>query len=106
MLTTLPASSAVGPFWNFTIVLSVQAASAVVSGLPSDHLAPALVWNVQVRPSEDSCQLVAKSGSIWSLRRLYWTRYGYMASNESLASVLLVVNGFSDAMVAGVPSRR
>ena len=73
MCAMAPAEFAVGPFWNLMFVLRVQATSAAVSGLPSDHLAFGRVWNVQVFPSGLSCQLVAKSGTNWSLG-LYWTR--------------------------------
>jgi hypothetical protein len=44
------------------VVLIVQAASAAVSGFPSDHFAFGARWNVQVRPSGEVCQLVANSG--------------------------------------------
>src|SRR5512142_3012984 len=75
MCAVVPAELAVGPLANFRMVLNVQAASAAVSGFPSDHLAFGWVWNVQVRPSALSCQLRAKSGTNWSFW-LYWTRYG------------------------------
>ena len=75
MCATSPAVLAVGPFWNLRMVLYVQAASAAVSGLPSDHLAPAWVWNVQTRPPSLCCQLRAKSGTNCRLL-LYCTRYG------------------------------
>src|SRR5262249_60181799 len=75
MWAVVPAELADGPLWNFRMVLNVQAASAAVSGFPSDHLAPGCVWNVQVRPSALSVQLRAKSGANCSFG-LYWTRYG------------------------------
>ena len=53
------------------IVLIVHAASAAISGLPSDHFAFGLVWKVQVRPSGEVVQLVAKSGSMASVLVLY-----------------------------------
>ena len=56
-------------------MLMVQAASAAVSGFPSDHLACGRVWKVQVRPLADSLQLVAKSGTI-SKFALYWVSCG------------------------------
>ena len=70
-----PAAVAVGPFTYFSSMLMVQAASAAVSGFPSDHLAFGRVWKVQVRPSGDSVQLVAKSGTI-SRFALYWVSWG------------------------------
>ena len=59
---TLPAHSPAGPFWYLMMVLTVQATSAAVSGFPSDHFAFGARWNVQVRPSGEVCQLVAKFG--------------------------------------------
>ena len=63
MCATSPAELAVGPLWYFKIVVKVQAASAAVSGLPSDHFAPLTVWNVQTLPPSVTVQLVAKSGT-------------------------------------------
>ena len=48
--------------WYLTSVLIVHAASSAVSGLPSDQVAPGLVWNVQVSPSFEVSHFVAKSG--------------------------------------------
>jgi hypothetical protein len=75
MCAVVPAELAVGPSANFKMVLNVQATSAAVSGLPSDHLAFGWVWNVQVRPSALCCQPRAKSDTNCSFG-LYWTRYG------------------------------
>ena len=44
---TSPPRFAVGPLLNLMIVLIVHAASAAVSGLPSDHFAFGRVWDVQ-----------------------------------------------------------
>ena len=75
MCATYPAELAVAPSANFKMVLKVQAASAAVSGLPSDHFAFGWVWKVQVRPSGETCQLRAKSGTIFSAG-VYWTSSG------------------------------
>ena len=70
-----PAELAVGPLTYLRIELIVHAASAAVSGRPSDHLARGRVWKVQVSPSAECCQLVAKSGTMFRLA-LYWTSSG------------------------------
>src|ERR1700693_4128979 len=70
------AVSDVAPAAYLTIRLPVQAASAAVSGLPSDHLPPALRWNVHVSPSDECDQLVAQSPSSFSLGP-YCTTWGY-----------------------------
>jgi hypothetical protein len=44
------------------MVLTVHTTSAAVSGFPSDHFAFGARWNVQVRPSGEVCQLLAKFG--------------------------------------------
>ena len=63
------------PFWYLKMVFTHHTASSAVSGTPSLHLPPGLRWNVQVRPSFDSSQLVAQSGAI--LRPgPYWTSCG------------------------------
>ncbi len=67
MCASRPAHWPAGPFWYFITSLIVHATSAAVSGFPSDHLACGPVWKVQVRPSEEVDQLVAKSGTIRSL---------------------------------------
>ena len=51
-------AAAASPY--LTSVLIVQAASAAVSGLPSDHFAPGCVLNVQVLPSCEVSQLSAQ----------------------------------------------
>ncbi len=66
---------AVAPLAYFRMVANVQAASAAVSGLPSDHFAPGWVWNVHVLPSGLTDQLRAKSGTNFSAG-LYWTSSG------------------------------
>jgi hypothetical protein len=70
------ARYAAGPAAYLTMVLPVHAASAAVSGLPSDHFPPVFRWKVQVLPSEDCVQLVAHSPSIFSPGP-YWTSCGY-----------------------------
>ncbi len=74
------ASSAVGPAAYLTIRLPVQAASAAVSGLPSDHLPPGFRWNVQVSPSAECDQLVAQSPSSFGPGP-YCTSCGYSITN-------------------------
>ena len=69
------AVSAVGPAAYFTIRLPVHAASAAVSGFPSDHLRRRFRWNVQVSPSALCDQLVAQSPSSFSPGP-YWTSCG------------------------------
>jgi len=61
MWATRPAAFAAVPFWKVTSVLIVNAASAAVSGFPSDHFAPGRVWNVHVFPSAEVSHFVAKS---------------------------------------------
>ena len=73
---TLPDHAPAGPFWYFRMVLTVQATSAAVSGLPSDHFAFGARWNVQVRPSGEVCQLVAKFGMNLYVCRSYCTSEG------------------------------
>ena len=75
MCATYPAELAVAPFANFRMVLKVQAASAAVSGLPSDHFAFGWVVKVQVRPSGEVVQLRAKFSTIFSAG-VYWTSVG------------------------------
>src|ERR1022692_1949890 len=75
MCSSRPAHCPAGPFLYFMTSLMVQATSAAVSGLPSDHFAFGTVWKVQVRPSAEADQLRAKSASIPSLE-LYWTSCG------------------------------
>ncbi len=70
------AQLAAAPLRSRTIVLMVQATSAAVSGLPSDHTAFGTVVNVHVRPWLDSFQLEAKSGSKSRLCKLYWMILG------------------------------
>ncbi len=41
----------------------VKATSRAVSGTPSCHFMPSLIWNVHVRPSSEVSQLVAMSGA-------------------------------------------
>ena len=61
--------------WYLTSRLHVQAASAVVSGVPSDHLPFVWTLNVQVRPFFDVVQEVAQSPTIlYDLS--YWTSVG------------------------------
>ena len=55
--------------------LHVQAASALVSGFPSDHLPFVCTLNVQVRPSLDVDHEVAQSGTIL-YDVSYWTSVG------------------------------
>src|SRR2546423_7780190 len=104
MCATRPAAFAAVPFWNATSVLIVQAASAAVSGCPSDHLAPERVWNVQVFPSFETPHLVAKSGANFSCLS-YWTRNGYTYMKVVYASWLKATNGFSESIRELVPSR-
>jgi len=67
MCSSRPAHWPAGPFLYFMTSLMVQATSAAVSGLPSDHRARLTVWKVQVRPPSDADQLRAKSGAMPSL---------------------------------------
>src|SRR5450432_10160 len=91
------ATAAVGPFAYLTIRLPVQAASAAVSGFPSDHFPPGLTWNVQVSPSDDCVQLVAQSPSSFSLGP-YCTSWGYSITKALYDCDSMATNGFRESM--------
>ena len=65
MFVMFEAQFPAGPFWYLITVLNVNAASAEVSGFPSDHVAFEGRWNVQVKPSELVSQLFAQNGTMW-----------------------------------------
>ena len=91
------ATAAVGPLAYLTTRLPVQAASAAVSGLPSDHLPPGLRWNVQVSPLGACVQLVAQSPSSFSPGP-YCTSWGYSITKALYDCASMATNGFRESM--------
>src|SRR5690349_19469416 len=87
---------------NFSIVVNVHAASCADRALPSDHVAPAMVWNVHWRPSEDVLQPFAKSPTN-SVFGPIPTRYGYTYWNVRKASLSNATNGLSESMPVVLP---
>src|SRR5215469_7851508 len=61
MPTTYWDIPAAALFWNFTMVLIVQAASCAVKGLPSLHFDPAGMLRLQLRPSFAILYVLAQS---------------------------------------------
>src|SRR3954451_5623308 len=65
-----------GPSAYLMIVLKVNGTSSAAGASPTGHWGLGAVWNVQVRPSEDSSHLLAKSGRKSSVFRSIWTSCG------------------------------
>ena len=76
MCAISPAELAVAPPLYLTAVLIVHAASAAVSGWPSDQTAPLRVLNVHVLPPFDAFHDVAKSGAKLWFALSYWISSG------------------------------
>ena len=76
MCAISPAAFAAPEPWYLMSVLIVHAASRAVRGLPSDHLAPLRVWNVQFLPPFEIVHDVAKSGVNFLFCLSYWIRKG------------------------------
>src|SRR3954452_16263005 len=88
------------------LVLTVQATSSAVSGLPSDHLRPGRSLYVHVRPSFEPFHDSARPGIVWKSLAALSVSVAYWMFHASYAATVTPISGFMLSIPCGSPTSK
>src|SRR6185436_19486779 len=86
------------------LVLTFQATSSAVSGLPSDHLSPSRSLYVHVSPSLEPFHDSARPGLVWKSLAALSVSVAYWMFHASYAATVTPISGFMLSMPCGSPT--